>query len=69
MISENVYTSIIPGLGVKQATALEPFTLRLKILILLYKQRFHECSYYLRVINVFLKLGGSKSQIKLVYHF
>ena len=58
IISENAYTDIIPGLGVKLATTLAIFTLDLKIIISLYDKDLINDSYYFRVIKFFKKLRG-----------
>ena len=50
-MSENAYTGIIPGLGVKIATPLVIFTLGLKIIISLYNKYVMNDSYKFRVIN------------------
>ena len=44
-MSENAYTDIIPGLGVKLATTLAIFTLSFKIIILLYNKDLINDSY------------------------
>ena len=49
-MSENAYTCIIPGLGVKLATTLAIFTLDLKIIISLYNKYVINDSYKFRVI-------------------
>ena len=53
IISENVYTDIIPGLGIKLVISLAIFTLGLKIIILSYNKDLTNDSYYFRVINFF----------------
>ena len=52
-MSENAYTDIIPGWGVKLDTILALFTLSLKIIISLYNKDLINDSYYFRVINFF----------------
>ena len=54
-MSENVYTGIIPGFGVKLATKLAIFTLGLKIIISLYNKDLINDSYFFRVIIIFFK--------------
>ena len=50
-MSENAYTSIIPGLGVKLAAILAIFTLGLKIIISLYNKYVINDSNKFRIIN------------------
>ena len=50
-MSKNVYTGIIPALGVKLATTLAIFILGLKIIISLYNKYVMNDSYKSRVIN------------------
>ena len=52
---QNVYTSIIPGLGVKLAAKLAIFTLGLKIILSLYNKDLINDSYYFRVKIFFSK--------------
>ena len=55
-MSENAYTGIIPGLGVKLTTKLAIFILGLKIIISLYNKDLINDSYYFRVKIFFLKI-------------
>ena len=50
-MSENAYTCIIPGVGVKLAITLAIFTLGLKIIISFYNRYVMNDSYKFRLIN------------------
>ena len=51
IVSQNSFTDLIPGLGLKLTTTLAIFKLGLKITISLYNKDLINDSYYFRVKN------------------